>query len=94
VDIPYPVNIGVKVDVAVTGTGFRSVTGVMHPTDANSATLSMLESIPGIGKKRAMSIIRNRPFRDPSDLWRLIDEPNALSMVQFHLTVENVDKAQ
>ena len=94
VDIPYPVDIGVKVDVAVTGTGFRSVIGVLHPTDANSATLSMLEAIPGIGKKRAMSIVRNRPFRDPSDLWRLIDEPNALSMVQFHLTVENVDKAQ
>lgn len=94
VDIPYPVDVGSKVDIAVTGTGFRSVTGVRYPTDANTATLSMLEAIPGIGKKRAMAIVRNRPFRDPSDLWRLIDEPNALSMAQFHLTAEKVDKEQ
>jgi radical SAM superfamily enzyme with C-terminal helix-hairpin-helix motif len=94
VDIPYPVEVGARMDIAVTGTGFRSVTGVMHPTNVNTATLSMLEAIPGIGKKRAMSIVRNRPFRDPSDLWRLIDEPNALSMAQFHLTAEKVDKAQ
>jgi radical SAM superfamily enzyme with C-terminal helix-hairpin-helix motif len=94
VDIPYPVDVGVEIDIAVTGTGFRSVTGVMHPTDANTATLSMLEAIPGIGKKRAMAIVRNRPFGDPSDLWKLIDEPNALSMAQFHLSAEKVDKAQ
>jgi radical SAM superfamily enzyme with C-terminal helix-hairpin-helix motif len=86
VDVPYPVDIGRKIDVAAIRTGFRSVAGVMYPTDANSATLSMLEAIPGIGRKRAMAIVRNRPFRDPSDLWKLIDEPNALAKAQFHLT--------
>jgi radical SAM superfamily enzyme with C-terminal helix-hairpin-helix motif len=86
VDVPYPVDIGRKIDVAAIRTGFRSVAGVMYPTDANTATLSMLEAIPGIGRKRAMAIVRNRPFRDPSDLWKLIDEPNALAKAQFHLT--------
>lgn len=94
VGIPYAVQIGSRIDVAITGSGYRSVKGVMYPTDANSATLSMLEAIPGIGRKRAMSIVRNRPFRDPSDLWKLIDEPGALSMAQFHLTTEKVDKPQ
>jgi len=94
VSIPYPVDIGKRVDVAVTGRGFRSITGLVHPTDANSATLSMLKAIPGIGKKRAMAIVRNRPFKDPTDLWMLIDEPKALDSAQFHLTCVNVDKEQ
>lgn len=94
VDIPYAVDTGKRIDVAATRTGFRSITGVTYPLDVNAATLSMLEAVPGIGKKRAMSIVRHRPFRDPSDLWRLIDEPNALAMAQFHLTVEKVDKPQ
>ena len=92
VSLPYPVEIGRRIDVAVTRTGFRSISGVVYPTDANSATLSMLEAIPGIGKKRAMSIVRHRPFRDPTDLWKLIEEPGALAMAQFHLTCEKVDE--
>ena len=94
VGIPYPVELGERVDIAVTGRAFRSITGVLHPTDANSATLSMLTAIPGIGKRRAMAIVRRRPFRDPSDLWRLIAEPNALESAQFHLSLGNVDKEQ
>jgi len=46
----------------------------------------MLVAIPGIGRKRAMAIVRHRPFRDPSELWKLIDEPGALARAQFHLT--------
>ena len=94
VSVPYPVEIGKRIDVAVTGRGFRSITGLVHPTDANSATLSMLKAIPGIGKKRAMTIVRNRPFKDPTDLWMLIDEPKALDSARSHLTCVNEDKEQ
>jgi len=94
VGIPYPLRIGSKTDVAVTGRGYRSITAIVHPTDANSATLSMLAAIPGIGKKRAATIIRKRPFKDPAELWKLIDEPKALESAQFHLTCGNVDKTQ
>jgi len=94
VDVPYPIEIGEKFDVAVTGRGFRSISGIVHPTDANKATLAMLEAVPGIGKKRAMSIVRNRPFKDPSDLWKLIDEPKALASAQFHLSVGKVVREQ
>ncbi len=94
ISIPYPMALNVKLDVAVTGRGFRSVTGVVHPTDANSATLSMLQAIPGIGKKRAAAIVMRRPFADVSTLWGLFDDPVSLDSAQFHLTCENVDKAQ
>jgi radical SAM superfamily enzyme with C-terminal helix-hairpin-helix motif len=92
VEMPYPVPVGDKADIAVTGTGFRSVVGVMHPTHANSASMSMLEAIPGIGRRRAMSIVRHRPFRNPEELWRLFDEPNALESAQFHLALGDVEK--
>lgn len=92
VSLPYPVELGKKVDVAVTGRGFRSVTGIVHPTDVNVATMSMLQSVPGIGRKRAMSIVRRRPFGDPGRLWELFDERASLESAQFHLTCGNVVK--
>jgi len=90
ISVPYPMEIGNKTDVAIVGRGFRSAEGVMHPTDANTATLSMLQAIPGIGKKRAAAIVRSRPYRDPSELWKLFDEPEALHSAQFHLGLGNV----
>jgi radical SAM superfamily enzyme with C-terminal helix-hairpin-helix motif len=92
VSIPYPVDVGRKLDVAVTGRGFRSITAVEHPMDASCASLSMLAAVPGIGKRRAMAIVRKRPFSSADDLWALFDEPTALASAQFHLTEGNVDK--
>ena len=94
ISVPYPVELGLRFDVSVTARGFRSVEGVTHPIDANSASLSMLQAIPGIGKKRAMAIVRGRPYSDSSRLWSLFDEPNALESAQFHLTLAKVDKLQ
>jgi len=94
ISIPYPMSIGQKIDVAVTGRGYRSVSGVVHPTDANTATLSMLHAIPGIGKKRAATIVRRRPFPDAAHLWEIFDEPTSLESAQFHLTCVKVDKKQ
>lgn len=94
VTIPYPVEVGSRIDAAVTGRGYRSVTGVTFPMDVNTATLSMLQAIPGIGKKRAMAIVRGRPFTDAARLWGLFDEPKALESAQFHLAIGNVVKTQ
>ncbi len=94
ISIPYPMTIGQKVDIAVTGRGYRSVSGIVHPTDANGATLSMLRAIPGIGKKRAATIVRSRPFKDAARLWEVFDDQTALESAQFHLTCLNVDEKQ
>lgn len=92
VGLPYPYDVGKKVDVAVTGRGFRSVTGVIHPTDPQTATLGMLEAIPGIGRRRAMSIIRSRPFATPQSLWDMIGEPKAIESAQFHLAWQKTEQ--
>jgi len=94
ISIPYPVAVGQKFDIAVTGRGFRSVSGVIHPTDVNSATMSMLNAIPGIGKKRAAAIVRQRPFQDADRLWQLFDDPVSLGSAQFHLACGKVHKEQ
>jgi hypothetical protein len=54
--------------------------------------MSMLESVPGIGRKRAMAIVRKRPFGDPAQLWQLFDEPGALRSARFHLTSGKVNQ--
>ncbi len=87
VGLPYPFDVGKRIDVKVSGRGPRSVGGLVHPTDANSATLSMLGAVPGIGRKRAMAIVRKRPFATAEDLWALFDEPEALGWAKEHLSV-------
>ena len=74
VGLPYPMDTGHWVDAFVVNRGPRSVVAITHPTDVNTATLSMLEAVPGIGKRRAMAIVRNRPFATEGDLWRVLGE--------------------
>ena len=90
IGLPYPYEIGEWIDVAVTGRGPKSVIGIVHPTLVNSASLSMLEAVPGIGKKRAMAIVRQRPFTNELELRRLLgDEPVAQAAMK-RLSIDGV----
>ncbi len=79
----YPLLIGVianipliqSIDVTVVDHGFRSVTAVPYPLPINTATLHTLQALPGIGKKRAMRIIRNRPYQTKKELIHCFDDP-------------------
>jgi radical SAM superfamily enzyme with C-terminal helix-hairpin-helix motif len=61
VAIPGEHELGETLDVAIVDYGYRSLTGVPHPLDVNSATMDELTAIPGIGKSRAGNILVNRP---------------------------------
>lgn len=91
VGLPYRLEVGRWVDVAVTDAGPRSVVGIVHPTPVNSASMSMLEAVPGVGRRRAMAIVRRRPFRDAEDLWSLFDE-RTLKGARHHLSLDDVDR--
>ncbi|MFZ2955794.1 MAG: helix-hairpin-helix domain-containing protein [Candidatus Ozemobacteraceae bacterium] len=41
------------------------------PVDLNSATLEELQTLPGVGEKKARAIMAARPFRSPFDLGRV-----------------------
>ena len=53
---------GIKMDIAVTDYGYRSITGVKYPLNPNEASMRELKSIPGIGAKRAGNIVIKRPY--------------------------------
>ncbi len=61
VAIPGERELGQVLDVAITDHGYRSVGGVPHPLDLNSASMDELEAIPGIGKSTAGDVVVDRP---------------------------------
>ena len=79
----YPLLIGIPGvqelnkfnDVKIVDYGFRSITGVPYPLDINNASRETIESLPGIGKKRAIRIFANRPFKNKDDFLNTLDEP-------------------
>jgi radical SAM superfamily enzyme with C-terminal helix-hairpin-helix motif len=68
VAVPGERPLGATIDVAVTDHGYRSVTGVPHPLDANSASLDELTAIPGLGQGRAGDIVVNRPYESSEEV--------------------------
>ncbi|WP_136715792.1 radical SAM protein [Halorientalis salina] len=68
VGIPGEHELGQTIDAAVTGHGYRSVSGVPYPLDINAASLSELQAIPGIGKQTAGNIVVDRPYDSVSEV--------------------------
>ena len=68
VGIPGERPLGSVLDVAVVDHGYRSVTGVPYPLDANAATMAELRALPGVGRDRAGDIVVNRPYGAPEEL--------------------------
>ena len=68
VGLPGERDLGTTLDVAITGHGYRSVTGVPYPLDLNSASMGELATIPGVGKSRAGDIVVGRPYESVSEV--------------------------
>lgn len=81
VGIPYPVELHQKVDVRIIDHGIRSVTGITFPMDLNTATIRELSSLPGVGRKRAARIIRNRPIQGKKELAEALEDERIASTV-------------
>ncbi|MGM0397366.1 MAG: radical SAM protein [Halobacteriota archaeon] len=62
VGIPGERDLGRVIDVAITGHGYRSVSGVPYPLSVESATMDELTAIPGIGSGTAGDVIVGRPY--------------------------------
>ena len=86
----YPLLVGIPgihplhqyYNVKIVAYGYRSLTGVPFPLDVNNAPREVLETIPGIGKKRAIRILAKRPFRDKEEFIRALDEPAVAQMME------------
>ena len=68
VGIPGERPLGEIIDVAITGHGYRSVSGVPYPLDVNEASMDELTAIPGIGSGTAGDIVVDRPYESVPDV--------------------------
>ncbi|MEM4699971.1 MAG: radical SAM protein [Candidatus Nezhaarchaeales archaeon] len=74
-------------DFFVVDHGYRSVTGAPYPLEINSVDRRVLESLPGVGAKRAARIIASRPIKSLRDLEAALGDPRlALSLYQVSKT--------
>jgi radical SAM superfamily enzyme with C-terminal helix-hairpin-helix motif len=91
----YPLLVGVpaklplrqKYRIMVTSHGYRSVTGVPFPLNVNTASLGLLNALPGIGMKRAQRIITKRPFSRTNELCSILDDPAIVPKILPYITV-------
>ena len=74
-------------DVKIVDYGYRSITAIPYPIDINTVQRETIEAIPGIGKKRAIRILANRPFKKQEDFLNIFDDPiiakNILEFLSF-----------
>ena len=78
----YPLLVGIPgvyplhqfYNVKIVDYGYRSLTAVPFPLNINTAPRETLESIPGVGKKRAMRIFLKRPFHTKEELMKALDD--------------------
>lgn len=87
VGIPYRLECGRDYDVMITDWGFRSITGYTYPFSINREPMSAVSSLPGIGKKRAATIVRERPYSSPDDFRKAVGDDKVadslLPMITF-----------
>jgi len=76
VGIPYKIPENIFINVCITDWGMRSVTGIEYPFNINKASLKAVESLPCVGKKRAMRIVRSRPFKTENEFIKCLDDKN------------------
>jgi radical SAM superfamily enzyme with C-terminal helix-hairpin-helix motif len=85
VGIPYETEVDRFVDVLVTDHGYRSLTGVPVPFHVPSASMKMLECLPGIGKKRAVDIKVKRP-KSREEFAAIVQDPAIMANLGPHLS--------
>ena len=73
VGIPAEMPVRTGLDVAISGYGQRSITGVPYPLDINTAPHSLIQTLPYVGKKRAAAIARHIPFKDVEEFRQKVD---------------------
>ncbi|MFO7819645.1 MAG: radical SAM protein [Halanaerobacter sp.] len=73
VGIPGNYELGESLNVKVIDYGYRSITALPHPFDINQAGVAQLESLPGIGKNRALKIFMAEEIKSLKDLEDLLD---------------------
>jgi radical SAM superfamily enzyme with C-terminal helix-hairpin-helix motif len=89
IGIPQNLDPGTFLEVKVTGHGSRSLTAVGYPLDINNCSLSTLEALPGVGKKRAIRLFHSRPIETEEDLAIALDEQELARLISSYLDLQS-----
>jgi radical SAM superfamily enzyme with C-terminal helix-hairpin-helix motif len=84
VGVPYATPTDRFTDILVTDHGYRSITGVPIPFHVPSAKLRQLESLPGIGRKRAATL-KAKNVKSVAEFAAVVDDPQVMAMLGPHL---------
>ena len=87
IGIPYKLDLERSYDVMITDWGFRSVTGMTYPFNINTMPMSALETLPGIGKKRAARIIIKRPFKNIEEVASVVEDQKVMEFLKELITL-------
>ncbi|MCL2607745.1 MAG: radical SAM protein [Methanomassiliicoccaceae archaeon] len=74
IGIPYKTETDRFCDIMVTDHGFRSITGIEYPFPINTASMSAISALPGIGKKRVAKIMISRPIKNKEEFAAIMDD--------------------
>ncbi len=91
----YPLLVGMPgvlplnnfIDVKIIDYGYRSITAVPFPIDINTATRETIEAIPNVGKKRAIRILANRPFKNRERFLKSLDDPDIANKILEYINI-------
>ncbi|HEC81921.1 MAG TPA: hypothetical protein ENI42_05820 [Thermoplasmatales archaeon] len=75
VGIPGEFELGRFMDVKVVDYGYRSLTALPYTLPINSVPRETIEALPEVGRKRALRIIKGRPFSDEQQFMNALDDP-------------------
>ena len=81
IKIPDKIRLGIFMNFTIVDHDHRSVYGIPYPLNINEASPKLINLIPGISKKEAMTIIRKRPFTNIKDLREAVLNERVLKYV-------------
>jgi radical SAM superfamily enzyme with C-terminal helix-hairpin-helix motif len=92
----YPILIGVKYqlpldtyqDIVICEHGFRSLSGFSTPFYINRFPKHAFKALPGLGMKRAVRLIRNRPFKNIKGVKEALDDDKLMNDIEEHLNYD------
>ncbi len=92
----YPLLVGIPgvyplhrfYDVKIVEYGYRSLTAVPFPLEVNTVPRETLEAIPGVGKRRAIRILANRPFRTKKEFIDALDDPMVAQAIGDYIQLD------
>lgn len=88
VGIPYRIECGRCYDVIITDWGYRSITGLQFPFMINKEPMTAISSLPGIGKRRAANIVRNRPYGSFDELSEVVEDPKVMDELRKFVSLD------